>query len=136
VHVSHRDALAFCAWDGSRLPTEAEWEYAARGGLESTRFPWGDELGERTCNVFRGEFPDGVGGTVPVDAYEPNGFGLHNVIGNVWEWSADHFGPDTHAIRGGSYTCHDSHCTRYRLSARTGNAPDASMGNLGFRVAA
>jgi formylglycine-generating enzyme len=135
VHVSYRDAIAFCAWAGARLPSEAEWEYAARAGSQE-RFPWGDELGERNCNVFRGSFPDGSADTVPVDAYAPNAFGLHNVIGNVWEWSADAFGPGTRAIRGGSYTCHDAHCTRYRLSARTGNAPDASMGNLGFRVAA
>jgi formylglycine-generating enzyme required for sulfatase activity len=136
VHVSHRDALAFCAWAGARLPAEAEWEYAARGGVAGTRFPWGDELGEANCNVFRGEFPRGEAGTVPVDAFAPNDFGLHNVIGNVWEWCADPFDAATYAIRGGSYTCHASHCTRYRLPARTGNAPDASMGNLGFRCVA
>lgn len=140
VHVSRADALAFCAWADARLPSEAEWEYAARGGHAGTRFPWGQELGEATCNVFRGRFPHGAAGTVPVDAFAPNGFGLHNVIGNVWEWCADAFDapnaePGAYAMRGGSYTCHDSHCTRYRLSARTGSAPDTSMGNLGFRCA-
>jgi formylglycine-generating enzyme required for sulfatase activity len=140
VHVSQRDALAFCAWAGARLPTEAEWEFAARGGEAGRRFPWGDELGEANCNVFRGAFPHGQAGTTPVDAFAPNEFGLHNVIGNVWEWCADPFQapnapPGAHVTRGGSYLCHDAHCTRYRLPARTGSPPDASMGNLGFRCA-
>ena len=135
MHVSYDDALAFCAWAGTRLPTELEWEYAARGGVNGRRFPWGDELGTKTCNVFRGPFPHASAGTVPVDAFAPNGFELHNVIGNVWEWCADAFAPGAFVTRGGSYTCHDSHCTRYRLSARTGSAPDTSMGNLGFRCA-
>jgi formylglycine-generating enzyme required for sulfatase activity len=162
VHVSWSDAQAYCRWSGTRLPTEAEWEYAAAGGSKSTAFPWGDELepgGEHRMNVFQGTFPtdnsgaDGWLGTAPVDAFAPNGYGLHNVTGNVWEWCADWFdagyyqrspdrdpaGPDsgTHRVmRGGSYLCHASYCRRYRVSARSANTPDSSTGNLGFRVAA
>jgi len=161
VHVAFIDALAYCAWAGVRLPTEAEWEYAARGGLRQARFPWGEELtpgGRHRCNIWQGQFPghntldDGYLGTAPVDAYDPNGFGLHNVAGNVWEWCADWFhtgfhrngprrdptGPPSGAakvIRGGSYLCHRSYCTRYRVGARSSNTPDSSTGNMGFRVA-
>jgi len=136
VHVGHADALAFCAWAGGRLPTEAEWEYAARAG-RATRWPWGDAFDPAHCNTFRGDFPRGPAATVPVDAFAPNRFGLHNVIGNVWEWTADAFeAPNgwagAHAIRGGSYLCHPSHCSRYRLSGRTGG--DRAMGHVGFRV--
>lgn len=147
VHISWNDATAYCAWSGHRLPSEAEWEYAARGGLDQARYPWGDELtpgGQHRCNIWQGRFPvhntaeDGYTGTAPVDAYEPNGFGLYNVAGNVWEWCADQFeqGHDNRAMRGGSYLCHDSYCNRYRVAARTKNTPDSSSGNLGFRVAA
>ena len=149
VHVSHADALAFCAWAGLRLPTEAEWELAARGGLVQARYPWGDELtpgGEHRCNIWQGEFPvrnsaeDGYAGTAPVDAFAPNGFGLHNMAGNVWEWCADHFhapnaAPGARVIRGGSYLCHASYCNRYRVAARTGTTPDSSTGHTGFRCA-
>jgi sulfatase modifying factor 1 len=162
VHVSWNDAQAYCAYTGTRLPTEAEWEMAARGGLEGSPFPWGDELepgGAHQMNVFQGDFPDvntgadGYLGTAPVQAYEPNGFGLHNVCGNVWEWCSDWLnanyypsapvkspkGPtsgDMRVLRGGSYLCHASYCRRYRVSARFGNEPDSSSGNVGFRVAA
>jgi formylglycine-generating enzyme len=144
VHVSWQDAKAFCAWDGTRLPHEAEWEMAARGGLEQARFPWGDELepgGRHAMNVWQGEFPnrntgdDGWLGTCPVDAFEPNGLGMMNTSGNVWEWCADRFDRQSRAIRGGSYLCHASYCNRYRVAARSFNTPDSSTGNMGFRVA-
>ena len=142
VHVSHRDATAYCAWAGCRLPREAEWERAARGDRSQQPFPWGDELapaGVWRCNVWQGRFPeedtgeDGHVGTAPVGAYEPAAFGLHCMIGNVWEWTADPEGPK--ATRGGSYLCHESYCNRYRTSARTLLTPDSSTGNLGFRCA-
>jgi formylglycine-generating enzyme len=162
VHVSYDDARRYCAWAGTRLPTEAEWEYAARGGLESEVYPWGSELepgGEHRMNVWQGEFPshntlaDGHYGTCSVDAFAPNGYGLHNTTGNVWEWTADWFdrayrardrsrnpqGPQvgTHRVqKGGSYLCHASYCRRYRVAARQANTPDASAGNLGFRCVA
>jgi formylglycine-generating enzyme required for sulfatase activity len=163
VHVAWTDAVAYCEWSNTRLPTEAEWEYAARAGSTSP-FPWGDELepgGEHRMNVFQGEFPgrdtaaDGFAGTAPVGAFPANGFGLHNVTGNVWEWCADWFDSSTYArrggaavdptgpdrgtvrvMRGGSYLCHASYCRRYRLSARQGSEPASSTGNVGFRVAA
>ncbi|MBA2667541.1 MAG: formylglycine-generating enzyme family protein [Trueperaceae bacterium] len=150
VHVSWRDARAFATWAGGRLAREAEWEYAARGGLEGRRFPWGDELergGRHRCNVWQGTFPerdtgeDGFVGTAPVDAFEPNGFGLYNVVGNVWEWCEDRFdgarpeGPGPRVQRGGSYLCHASYCDRYRVSARTPSDEDSSTGHLGFRLA-
>ena len=163
VHVSWHDAVAYCRWTGTRLPTEAEWECAARGGRAGTAFPWGDDLepgGEHRMNVFQGTFPDANTGadgylaTAPVDTFPPNGFGLHNVTGNVWEWCDDWFdlgsytrapygvnprGPATgerRVQRGGSYLCHLSYCRRYRVSARFGSEPVSSTGNTGFRVAA
>lgn len=159
THVSWNDAAEFARWAGKRLPTEAEWEFAARGGLEQKRFPWGDELtpgGIHMCNIWQGEFPavdlaeDGYAGTSPVRAFPPNGYGLYSVSGNTWEWCADWFHPTYHlvgsrknpsgpsigsarAMRGGSYLCHASYCNRYRVAARTANTPDSSTGNIGFR---
>lgn len=159
THVSYRDAVAYCEWAGKRLPTEAEVEFAARGGLEQKRFVWGDELlpgGKHMCNIFQGKFPDynsgedGFVGTAPIDSFEQNGYGLYNMAGNVWEWVFDWWSPDFHVTgprenpigpptgerrlnRGGSYLCHDSYCNRYRVAARTSNTPDSSTGNLGFR---
>ena len=162
VHVSWNDANAYCAWRGARLPTEAEWELAARGGLAGKAFPWGDELepgGEHRMNVWQGDFParntaaDGFAGTAPVDAFPPNGYGLHNTTGNVWEWTADWFHPTfrqrdrrrdprgpargtSRTQKGGSHLCHASYCRRYRVAARQASTPDSSTGNVGFRCAA
>jgi formylglycine-generating enzyme len=144
VHVSWNDASVYASWVGKRLPTEAEWEYAARGGLEGRVFPWGDERepgGEHRMNVFQGIFPsqdtaaDGYRGTCPVDAFPPNGHGLHNATGNVWEWVADWFSGANRVQKGGSYLCHHSYCWRYRVAARQGSTPDSSTGNVGFRCA-
>ena len=161
VHVSWNDALQFCAWSGQRLPTEAEWEYAARGGRVQQTYPWGDKLrpgGEHRCNIWQGVFPvedtgdDGYKGTSPVQAFPPNDFGLYSVAGNTWEWCSDFFsadfhrtatrtdpqGPDTgsaRVIRGGSFLCHKSYCNRYRVAARSSNTPDSSTSNMGFRCA-
>jgi sulfatase modifying factor 1 len=137
VHVSWEDAVAYCDWAGGRLPTEAEWEFAARGGLERKRYPWGDAppTADR-ANLFQGDFPSSeTRGTVPSVSLEANGFGLHNASGNVWEWCADEFAPGVKAMRGGSYLCHDSYCNRYRVAARTGSPADSTSGNLGFRMA-
>jgi len=160
VHVSWNDAQAYCGWAGARLPTEAEWECAARGGREGTRFPWGNDLmqkGVPHCNVWRGSFPNAPEEgwrpePVPSADGLPNGFGLINVCGNVWEWCADWFSPHYHrevaadnpllaqptgrrSMRGGSFLCHDSYCNRYRVAARSSNTPESSSSNLGFRIA-
>ncbi len=161
VHVSWDDASAYCAWTGTRLPHEAEWEFAARGGLAGKAFPWGDELepdGEHRMNVWQGDFPgrntgaDGFVGTAPVGSFSPNGYGIHNMTGNVWEWTEDWFHPTfrerdrrrdpagppngtSRVQKGGSYLCHHSYCRRYRVAARQGSTPDSSTGNVGFRCA-
>ena len=164
VHVSWHDATAYASWIGGWLPTEAQWEYAARGGLDRARYPWGDELlpqGQHRCNIWQGDFPtfnrgdDGFQATAPAASFEPNGYGLFNMVGNVWEWCADWFGTTWHAdespgtradpigpedgtervIRGGSHLCHRSYCDRYRVAARTGNTPDSASSHTGFRVA-
>jgi formylglycine-generating enzyme len=160
VHVSWNDADAYAAWASRSLPTEAQWEYAARGGLEQKLYPWGDELtpnGDHGCNIWQGTFPDedtaedGFAGSCPVDSFPPNGFGLYSVTGNVWEWCADWFhasaagtgevlkDPSGRAdgkskvMKGGSFLCHASYCNRYRVAARTSNTPDSSASNIGFR---
>jgi sulfatase modifying factor 1 len=144
THVSWDDASAYARWTGKRLPTEAEWEYAARSGLVQRRFPWGDELepnGEHRMNVWQGVFPslntlaDGYAGTAPVRSYPANGFGLFEMTGNVWEWTTGRYdrAGGIRTMRGGSYLCHASYCNRYRVDARSGNAADSSTGNLGFR---
>lgn len=162
VHVSWNDAQAYCAWAERRLPTEAEWEYAARGGLDRAKYPWGDaEVDDPTwrANIWQGTFPrtntleDGYLDTAPVRTYASNGYGLWQMVGNVWEWCADWYSPTTYdsgpaenpvgpdrgttrVMRGGSYLCHISYCNRYRNSARSQNTPDSSMGNAGFRTVA
>lgn len=171
VQISYFDAEAYAKWAGKRLPTEAEWEYAARGGLEKKRFIWGDERpgdGKVFANIWQGDFPvkntaaDGYERTAPVGSFPPNGFGLYDMAGNVWEWTQDWYRPDTFAtdakdalaknpkgpsspfdpeepyakkrvIKGGSFLCHESYCESYRPSARRGESTDTGACHLGFR---
>lgn len=165
VHVSWHDALAYAQWAGKRLCTEAEWEYASRGGMAGARFPWGEELtpeGRWLCNIWQGRFPDlnraddGYLATAPAQSFHQNAYGVWNMVGNVWEWCADWFDATTYAardrtaptvnphgpgegdrrvMRGGSYLCHNSYCYRYRVAARSANTPDSSTSNAGFRCA-
>jgi formylglycine-generating enzyme len=164
TQVAHEDALAFARWAGRDLPTEAEWEFAARGGLDGAVYVWGDQFapdGRMMANTWHGEFPwqnlstDGYPGTSPVGSFPANGYGLYDMAGNVWEWTADVFagrhsatapgmccapaareggGEDPRrTIKGGSYLCAPNYCLRYRPAARQGQEPDSSTGHLGFR---
>ena len=159
VHVSWNDATAFAKWAGGRLPTETEWEHAARGGLGDVMFPWGsrepDDNNFQPCNIWQGQFPnsnsckDGYTSTAPAKSFEPNGYGVYNMSGNVWEWTSGRFKIEgrskeskQHAknykgsklLKGGSFLCHKSYCFRYRIAARTGNTPNSTTSHQGFRV--
>ncbi len=159
VHLSWNDARAYAQWVGGRLPGEAEWEHAARGGLRDVRYPWGDREPDDTdvlpCNIWQGAFPaynscaDGYATTAPALSFQPNGYGLYNMVGNVWEWTADPFRIKSlkkqtrqrlssmrgyKVLKGGSYLCHRSYCHRYRIAARTGNSPDSTTSHQGVRI--
>ena len=160
VHVNFEDAQAYAAWAGKELPNEVEWEFAARGGLEGAAYPWGDAAnpeGRYLSNTWQGRFPfenlaeDGYEGTSPVDAFPPNGYGLHDMVGNVWEWTVSNFSPVDGAdksccqreasdprkmlrvVRGGSHLCAPNYCLRARPSARQGETVDSSTCHIGFR---
>ncbi|XP_068630505.1 formylglycine-generating enzyme [Battus philenor] len=147
VHVSWNDARSYCKWRKARLPSEAEWEVACRGGHRATKYPWGDKLfpnKKHMANIWQGTFPhynsnkDEYIGTNPVHLFAQNDYGLHNMAGNVWEWTEDSWSidnPKEKVKKGGSYLCHRSYCYRYRCSARSHNTEDSSTGNLGFRCA-
>jgi sulfatase modifying factor 1 len=158
THVAYADAAAYAEWAGKSLPTEAEWEYAARGELDSATFTWGEEFapeGRMMANTWQGEFPwqnlgtDGFEGTSPVGRFPPNGFGLHDMAGNVWEWTVDAVDASSprpccvpqsadgrfprHVIKGGSHLCAPNYCLRYRPAARQAEAVDTSTSHIGFR---
>jgi formylglycine-generating enzyme len=163
VHVAFEDAMAYAAWAGKDLPTEAEWEFAARGGLDRAEFAWGDEMtpgGRHMANTWQGRFPventaeDGFTGTSPVTAFPVNGHGLFDMIGNVWEWTKDHYldshdgrrpascctakaerggAPEFKVVKGGSNLCAPSYCRRYRPAARQSQTIDTSSSHIGFR---
>ncbi len=162
VHVAYEDACAYAAWAGKELPSEAEWEFAARGGLDGATYAWGEEFapnGRAMANTWQGRFPwenlneDGYEGTSPVDAFPANGYGFYDMIGNVWEWTASSFAPprtDTvkksccvpseagadatrRVVKGGSHLCAPNYCQRYRPAARLGEPVDTSTGHIGFR---
>jgi len=160
VHVSWHDARVYAHWCGGRLPTEAEWEHAARGDLADPRYPWGDDEPDDDniyCNIWQGAFPhndlarDGYAGTCPVDSFAPNGRGIYAMCGNVWEWTSDPFRVRSNAksarqrnaealrereklLKGGSFLCHKSYCHRYRIAARSALPPASATSNAGFRV--
>ncbi|MCK0172985.1 formylglycine-generating enzyme family protein [Mycolicibacterium sp. F2034L] len=160
VHIAYEDAEAYATWAGLALPTEAQWETAARGGLREATFTWGDEpeqAGHKLANYWHGDFPwrpePGYGRTASVGSYPPNGYGLYDMAGNVWEWTTD-FYTDTgttccaedsydptqpqfrvprRVVKGGSFLCADSYCLRYRPAARRGQPVDTGMSHIGFR---
>ena len=171
VHVSYEDAMAYCNWVGRRLPTEAEWEFAARGGKRDKIYFWGDLTDKLSSyvNSWEGEFPvdntqaDGFEKSAPIKTYPPNGYGLYEISGNVWEWTSDWYssqyyqyckdnsitnnpkGPkeafnpnnpyiDERVIRGGSFLCNASYCASYRVSSRMATDPSTSLEHLGFRT--
>lgn len=159
VHVSWRDAQAFAKWANGRLPREDEWEHAARAGLIDPRYPWGDDDPNDSdhfpCNIWQGQFPnhntskDGHYGTASAISFSPNAYGLYNMVGNTWEWTAQEFRvrslkkaiKETHQgkdgfkiVKGGSFLCHDSYCFRYRIAARTANSPESSTSHMSFRL--
>jgi sulfatase modifying factor 1 len=159
VHMSWNDAAAYAAWVGGRLPGEVEWEHAARGGLGDVRFPWGDDEPDDErffpCNIWQGRFPqhnsarDGHAGTAPAASFAPNGYGVYNMVGNVWEWTGEMFRIRSlkkqvkerlqamqgfRLAKGGSFLCHRSYCYRYRIAARSGISPDSTASHQGFRV--
>lgn len=148
VHISYDDALAYAKWAGKRLPTETEWEFAARGGLEEKRYAWGEEFqpnGEWMANTYQGNFPnfdageDGFKGLAPAKKFKPNGYGLYDTIGNVWEWTSNEFQDPAEPLvpkrvtKGGSFLCSPQYCINYRPSARRGTAFDSGASNVGFR---
>ena len=160
VQVAYEDAEAYATWVGKELPTEAEWEYAARGGLDGAIFAWGDEHfpgGKPAANTWQGQFPsqnlklDGFDGTSPVGSFPPNGYGLYDMTGNVWEWTSDWFAGQSSSapccapeplpgetfprkvIKGGSHLCAPNYCLRYRPAARQGETIDTATGHIGFR---
>jgi formylglycine-generating enzyme len=147
VHVAYEDAQAYARWAGKELPTEVEWEFAARGGLEGATYAWGDEEvpdGRWMANTWQGDFPirndllDGWEWTSPVGTYPPTGYGLYDMTGNVWEWTCDGFGPQDVPIprkvtKGGSFLCAQNYCHRYRPAARMAQPVDTSTCHLGFR---
>uniref|UniRef100_A0A8C7ENM1 Sulfatase modifying factor 2 n=1 Tax=Neovison vison TaxID=452646 RepID=A0A8C7ENM1_NEOVI len=147
VHVSWNDARAYCAWRGKRLPTEEEWEFAARGGLNGQVYPWGNQFQPNRTNLWQGKFPkgdkaeDGFHGVSPVNAFPPqNNYGLYDLMGNVWEWTASPYQAaeqDLRVLRGASWidTADGSANHRARVTTRMGNTPDSASDNLGFRCA-
>ena len=143
VHVSQADARAYAEWAGGRLPSKVEWEYAASLGLADPADPVSgayDKSGQPVANTWQGPFPladtrgDGYGGLAPVGCYAPSRIGIHDMIGNVWEWTATPYGPGPHTIKGGSYLCADNFCRRYRPAARQPQDSDFSASHVGFRI--